>query len=421
MRRDRAREPTSSLRRRLYVLAFLDEIGPVYALFTLWFVDNGVSAAQISTVFVMWAVLTIVLEIPSGVVADRLDKRVVIASAFGLRAAGIATWFVWPTVGGLLIGGLLWAIHDAAASGAWEALIHDELSADGEADAYGVVIARANQAGNVGVALGALAAIPIVASGAGIAVVGWITVAFNVLTVVLVLRLPDVRWVSDPTAVPSVTSVGPGRQFDATTDRAPTDVDDSGAGVRAALADVRRSDMAGRLLLVGSAIGGLAIIDEFVPLLARVRGASDAAVPVVYVLVWLGLVLGSEIAARRPDLGPRPIAAFIAVGGIASIVAVATEPFLLLGLIAVGYAAIEVAWTIGDARLQARLPAATRATATSLRGVGEGIIGGAALGMVGLLSGPDDDPTAGMLILAGALLVLAALAAWAIPAASITE
>ncbi|MEM9746459.1 MAG: MFS transporter [Actinomycetota bacterium] len=407
----------SSLRRRLYVLAFLDEIGPVYALFTLWFVDNGVSAAQISTVFVMWAVLTIVLEIPSGVVADRLDKRVVISSAFGLRAAGIATWFVWPTVGGLLVGGLLWAIHDAAASGAWEALIHDELSAEGEADAYGVVIARANQAGNVGVALGALAAIPIVASGAGIPVVGWITVGFNVVTVVLVLRLPDVRWVSDPTAVPSITSVGPGRQFDAATGRTPTDTDDSGSGsgVRAALADVRRSDMAGRLLLVGSAIGGLAIIDEFVPLLARVRGASDAAVPVVYVLVWLGLVLGSEIAARRPDLGPRPIAAFIAIGGIASIVAVATEPFLLLGLIAVGYAAIEVAWTIGDARLQARLPAATRATATSLRGVGEGIIGGAALGMVGLLSGPDDDPTAGMLILAASLLALSALAAWAIP------
>ena len=30
------------------IIFFLDEIGPVYALFTLWFVDNGVSAAQIS-------------------------------------------------------------------------------------------------------------------------------------------------------------------------------------------------------------------------------------------------------------------------------------------------------------------------------------------------------------------------------------
>ena len=32
-----------SLRRRLYLLAWVDEFGPIYAVYTLWFNDNGVS------------------------------------------------------------------------------------------------------------------------------------------------------------------------------------------------------------------------------------------------------------------------------------------------------------------------------------------------------------------------------------------
>ena len=46
-----------------------------------------------------------------------------------MRAAGIGIWLVWPTFTGVIVGAVLWATHDALASGSWEALIHDELTA----------------------------------------------------------------------------------------------------------------------------------------------------------------------------------------------------------------------------------------------------------------------------------------------------
>ena len=183
------------LRRRLYLLAFVDEFVPFAVLFTLWFADNGITVAQLSLVFVVWAAAALVLEVPSGMVADRVDRRRLLAAAFLLRAIGIAVWLVFPTLTGLLVGAVLWAIHEAAASGAWEALIHDELEAiDAERD-YAVVMARVGQFGNVGIAAAALVSTPLLGLGLDLEALGWITSAMHAASIGLVLSLPDVGWV----------------------------------------------------------------------------------------------------------------------------------------------------------------------------------------------------------------------------------
>lgn len=70
------------LRRRLYALAFIDEFGPSYAVFTLWFNDHDVTTSQLSIAFVLWAATAIVLEIPSGALADRVDRRRLLAACW---------------------------------------------------------------------------------------------------------------------------------------------------------------------------------------------------------------------------------------------------------------------------------------------------------------------------------------------------
>ena len=55
-------------------------------------------------------------------------RRRLVAVAIGLRAAGIGTWVCWPTFGGAVVGALLWATHTAVASGAWEALVYEQLA-----------------------------------------------------------------------------------------------------------------------------------------------------------------------------------------------------------------------------------------------------------------------------------------------------
>lgn len=185
-----------SLRRRLYLLAWIDEFGPIYAVYTLWFNDNGVSTAEISTAFLLWAVVALVLEIPSGALADRVDRRRLLAVAFGIRAGGLSLWLLWPTFTGLLVGAALWATHDSLASGAWEAMIHDELTAIDEGDRYQTVMARLSQFSHVGVATGTLLGAALLRDDVGLDVLGWVTVAAHAGSISLVLALPDVRWVA---------------------------------------------------------------------------------------------------------------------------------------------------------------------------------------------------------------------------------
>ena len=185
----------TTVRRRMYLLAFVDEFAPFAVLFTLWFADNGVTVAQLSVAFVVWAIAALLFEVPSGVLADRVDRRRLLAGAFLLRAVGIAVWLVVPTLAGLVVGAVLWAIHEAAASGAWEALIHDELEAVDLQRDYGVVMARISQCSNVGIAVAALVSTPILGLGVELRTLGWITCAVHATSIALVLSLPDVRWV----------------------------------------------------------------------------------------------------------------------------------------------------------------------------------------------------------------------------------
>ncbi len=391
------------VRRKLYTLAFVDEFAPLYALFTLWFNDNDVSTSEISVVFIIWAALAVVLEVPSGALADRLDRRKLIASAFALRAVGIAVWLIWPTVTGLVIGAVLWAIHDAAASGAWEAMIHDQLDAVGQASTYGVVMARVGQFSNIGLAAGTIAASGLLQLGASIDAIGWVNVAMHGASIALILALPDAGWVArlddDPPAEAGSAAIDD-----------PTGYSEWWQTLRAGLSATRRQPELLRLAVVGALIAGLFIVDEYIPLLARERGASDTVVPLIVLTVWLGLIIGGEVAARRPDVHSSTLATALVAGTAIAAVAIALDsPWALLG-IGVTYGITETTWVISDARFQAAAPRATRATVTSVRGVGDGLVAGLAFLLVAVLT-TGDDPTPGLHWVIG-LLALVSYLVW---------
>jgi MFS family permease len=403
---NRAEAP--DIRRKLYALAFVDEFAPLYALFTLWFNDNDVSTSQISIVFIIWAALAVLLEVPSGALADRFDRRKLIASAFVLRAIGISVWLIWPSVTGLVIGAVLWAIHDAAASGAWEAMIHDQLDAVGRASTYGVVMARVSQFSNIGLAAGTIAASGLIQLGTSIDAIGWINVAMHGGSIALILALPDAGWVArlDDTTQRQSTVVGAGL---AGTDE-PTSYAAWWRTLRSGLSATRRQPELRRLAGIGALIAGLFIVDEYIPLLARERGASDTVVPLIVLAVWLGLIIGGEVAARRPDIHSSTLATALVGGAAVAAVAIALEsPWALLG-IAVTYGITQATWVVSDARFQAAAPRATRATVTSVRGLGEGLVAGFAFLLIAVLS-DGDDPSPGLHWIVG-LLALVSLLVW---------
>ncbi|MEM8904375.1 MAG: MFS transporter [Actinomycetota bacterium] len=388
----------TGVRRRLYSIGFVDELGPLYAVYQLWFLDNGISAGQISSVFVIWAVVLLVLEIPSGALADLVDRRRLLAVGVVLRALAITAWLVEPTVTGMLIGAVLWAVQMSLASGAWEALVHDQLRARETEDRYATVMARVGQSTNLGIVVAAAVAALALQVGVGIEALGWFTVALHVVTITLVSTLPDVRWVQrlpEPSA--------PGEEA------GDADAEAAGFGrwwatLRGGLAEACSSPRLGRLLAFGALLEGLFVFDEYVPVLARERSVDDAIVPLFVLAVWGGLLLGGEVAARRPALSGRTLGLTMATGAVAiGAGLVVREPWALL-LFGVGYATLETTWVLSDARLQERISHRRRATVTSVRSFSASLVEAVVFSVIGLLA-VGDDPTRGMLPMAVVLFL----------------
>ncbi|MEM6994348.1 MAG: MFS transporter [Myxococcota bacterium] len=392
------------LRRHLYLFSFADEFGPLFALYTLWFADHGITAEQTSVVFALWAAVAIVFEVPSGALADRIDRRVVVASGLGLRAVGITVWLVWPTYAGVLTGAVLWAVHGTLESGAWEALVHDQLAARGRAEAYAQVMARIEQFSHTGSALGIVTALALLHAGVSWAVLGWITVAAHAVPIVLVSRLRATE--RDP-------------DDDEDDDDDPSSYAAWWATLRSGLDTVRTTPVIARVVVMAGLLEGLFVFDEYVPLLARARGASDASVPLMVLIVWAGVLLGGEVAARRTTMSPRALALLMLAGTGAMFAGVALPHLAALASIGLGYAALQLVWVLSDARLQAQLPGATRATVTSVRALLSGIVSMVAFAVVGQRS-PGQDPSAGLLMLIPALVIVGAMVAAWLPAASTT-
>ncbi|BFO19842.1 hypothetical protein SHKM778_62300 [Streptomyces sp. KM77-8] len=149
----------------LYGYAFLDDFILLYPVYALLFSDAGLSVEQISSLFAVWSVTGVLLEVPSGVWADTVSRRLLLCAGPLLTGAGFVLWVAVPSYGAFAAGFLLWGAGGALASGALEALVHDELSRLGAAGRYARVMGRARAAGMVAVMAAMGLAGPVLAWG----------------------------------------------------------------------------------------------------------------------------------------------------------------------------------------------------------------------------------------------------------------
>jgi MFS family permease len=142
----------------LYAFKFFDSFILIFPLYAAMFVDAGLSPVQISVVLIAWSVTAFVLQIPSGVLADRWPRRTVLILAQLAWGAGFVVWLLWPHFWGFLAGLVLWGIKSAFTSGTFEALLYDELKAKGRADDYTRIYGRTRAVQAFAVVLAALGA-----------------------------------------------------------------------------------------------------------------------------------------------------------------------------------------------------------------------------------------------------------------------
>ena len=328
---------------------------PLYGLYDLLFADHGLSVGQISSLFVIWSVVSFVAEVPSGAWADTVSRRGLLVFASVLYTAGFTVWILMPSYAGFAAGFVLWGISGAIQSGTFEALLYDELVARGAAGDFARLLGYANSGAMVCNLLATLTA-PLYILG-GYPLVGWVSVGATVVHGCFALLLP---------AAPKV------EEADETLEAA-----DERRGLaaryatmlRAGLGEVTREAVVRRGVLLSAVLIAFLAFDEYFGLLARDGGTSTASVPLLVAITVSGQVVGTAFAGRTASMravtmGRAVALAAILLGGGALLGGV--PGFLALG---VGYGILGNAMIVSEARVQDAITGPARATVTSVAGL----------------------------------------------------
>lgn len=119
-----------------------------YPVLAILFLDLGLSATQYTLLNFAWAVVIVVAEVPSGVLADRIGRRPLVIAAAACMMTEMLVLAAAPRNGGLLLflfclaNRVLSGLAEALASGADESLAFDALAAEGRGGEWPGVLAR---------------------------------------------------------------------------------------------------------------------------------------------------------------------------------------------------------------------------------------------------------------------------------------
>lgn len=340
---------------------------PLYPLYALLFAHSGLSVAQISGLFVLWSVVGVLAEVPCGAWADQHSRRTAIAAAGVLQGAGHLLWITWPALGGFALGFVLWGIGGALSSGSFEALVYEGLEADGAADRYAGVMARAEAAALAVQVPLALAAGALFAVG-GYPLLGIASVAVCLVAAVLATRLPEPPRVS---------------------------ADDEGPGfvrtLRAGLSESVRSRPVRGAVIALAVLAGFDAIEEYTPVLASEWGVPTGAVPAALLAIPLAGAAGAMLARRALGYGPRTLTLVMLIGAASLAAALLVARPTGLAGIAAFYGVHRLMIVVADARLQSQIAGGARATVTSVASLGSefvaiALFGAWALGGLGLIT-----------------------------------
>ncbi|NEA36460.1 MFS transporter [Streptomyces sp. SID13031] len=335
----------------------LQDFIPLYPVYQLLFTDHGLSAAEVSSLFIIWSTTAFLLEVPSGAWADVFSRRKLLVLGALVRGLGFAGWIVVPSYAGFALGFVLWGVSSALISGTFEALVYDELAARGAADRYAGLIGRAKSASLVlNLAATALAA-PLFELG-GYPLLGAVSVASCLLQAAVGLSLPEATRVAtadETEEVETGAGDGPlGRYV---------------AMLRLGLSEVTTSRTVRKAVVLVALLGGFLAFDEYFPLLAREIGASTALVPLLIAGTVAAQAIGGALAGpayRWPGsvlaVGLALAAGLLAWGALSG-TAGGFVP------IAIGYGVMQLVIIVAEARLQDAITGPARATVTSVSGL----------------------------------------------------
>ncbi len=352
-----------SLLLRTYSFVFLNDFVLIYPLYAVMFTDHGLSTAQVAAIMAVWSGTVFVLEIPSGVLADKMSRRHLMALGQISRAMGYALWLFYPSFWGYLTGFLLWGVKSAVTHGTFEAWFYDELKARGEAARYAQCYSHARAISFV--------AILVASGGASLAILlGYkfvlaVSVGSGIIAGAFVLTLP-----AAPRSEKESEGALPYLKL-----------------LKLGLQTAASDPVILRIMIFAGFVAGLiGTLDEFWPIFADMAGAANWGIPLFVGVLSALQGLAAFQAWRTEGWSNRTFYLWVIGAGTLLMVAAFGMNLWVLPLIVLGSIIDALVKVVFDARLQHAIGSEARATVSSVKGLVIEVFGLFSLGTFGFVS-----------------------------------
>lgn len=157
---------------------------PVYAIFMQ---ENGLNDLQLSTMFIISAIGTIVAQAPITFLTNKFGQRWSMILGQFLKAFAILLWLIIPNYIGFVIGMFLWGAQAGFRSVAYEGLLYDSVHEYGAAKNYSKILGRKSTYESIGTALSAFGSLLMFM---GYDWVTWASIAAILISIICLLMIP---------------------------------------------------------------------------------------------------------------------------------------------------------------------------------------------------------------------------------------
>lgn len=339
----------------LYLYKFMGQCLPIYAFYTILFIEKGMSVSNLAVLLALWSLFTIVFEVPSGILADRWNRRNMLAIAAALQGFCFITWYFSHTFFMFAVGFVFWAISAAFTSGTEEGLIYDNLKSDGCEEDFADVYGKTRFYANAGIIAGIVSA-GMLSGFLRIETIALLSAVICFVNVIIVLQIREKNYYSEQL---SEESTG----FFKTLKEAAVFISGSSIAVLSIL-----------FLVFFASLGDY--MDEFDALIISDLGLSNVWVSIILTVRFVFTALGGVIAPFIKDRVSSSRQLFL-FNGLACIIltffSIIWRPyaFIILGLAVMGMAVSEILLVT---MLQKEIKEEGRTTVLSFYGIGQNIV-----------------------------------------------
>ena len=342
----------------LYGFAFFNKfllLTPVYSIFML---ENGLTDFQLSTMFIVSAVGTILAQMPIAFITNRVGQRASMILGQILKIIAILLWLVMPNYVGFVTGMFLWGVQAGFRSVAFEGLVYDYVYANGMGKDYTRILGRKSTYESIGTALSAF--------GSLLMFLGytWVTWASVVAIVLSIICLLGVQY-TPPKQIRAKT-VPFAKIF------------------RTAMRVCLQTPCLITTMLFALLVGNIPYLDDFLSPIGLQIGIPTEYIGVVSLFLLGCATVGQRFAYKFSKISDKLIYALVAVIGLCYMSFGATYSIGTLWLMGVGYILFYGIYTLLYSRLQHMIPSRHRSVVLSLYTTVSYLIYIAVCGIIGL-------------------------------------